>query len=197
MADRTPQAFPPGRPILPLALSLALLAGCSAPRPAPSPPYEKLVRSAEDLQREGGWAQADPLLVQAVQARPERPEAYALRGDAALHAGDFPRAAAEYQASLQKKREQPAVLNGLAIAELGRGNPDLAYAAVRQALAYSPSPEWPFLDTLARAHAAAGRREEALAAAREALALAPAGAAERRALEDLILSLGRSPGPSR
>jgi Flp pilus assembly protein TadD len=160
----------------------------------PAADYDKLVALAAIYQGEGKWAQADSLLAEAARAAPGRPEAWALRGDSAFRAGDYPRAASGYQRSLEMKREQPVVLNNLAMAEIARGNGEAAYASVRQALAYSPQPVWPFLDTLARAQRLLGMRAEALATAREALGQAPpGGGAARRELEELIVSLGGTP----
>jgi tetratricopeptide (TPR) repeat protein len=177
------------------AVAVSGLCSCAALRPAPPPAdYDKLVQLAGIYQIQGKWAQAEPLLAEAARSVPGRPEAWALMGDAAYSAGDYPRAVARYQESLQRRSDQSAVLNNMAMAHLGMKDGELAYAASRQALAFNPSPAWPHLDTLARALALMGRREEALTAARQALVQIPsARTAARDDLSRLVRELGGVP----
>ncbi len=169
-------------------LLLLSLPACATIGKAPPPgDYGKLTQLAGIYQQQGRFAASEPLLRDALRSRPRGPEANALMGDAMLVRGEFGGAVLHYRASLASNPSSAVVLNNLAMAEIGLKKGGLALEAVDQALALSPQPLHPFLDTRARALALLKRDADARAEGEKALSLWPPSDPEGRAqLEEFL-----------
>jgi adenylate cyclase len=111
---------------------------------------------------------AEPLLDEAVRIEPTRTMLHLMRGDLRMAQGRHDAAIAEYQRALDLDPLSADALEGLAVAEIIKGEPQQALLKLNRALAISPDDVYMIDGDLAYLYLTTGQDTEALAAIRQA-----------------------------
>jgi tetratricopeptide (TPR) repeat protein len=137
----------------------------------------------------GRYADAKPLLAEALESNPHDNDALVLRADLSLRDGDPLAAIADFRAVLRDQPGSVSVLRSLARAHLANGSPVLAEESLRSALAAAPQDvdvRVDLADLLMRTHRAA----EAATLLEETVKASPSATAARTALIEAYLAKG-------
>ena len=153
-------------------------------------PVDVLLERAEERLEHGELEEAKALCEQALQIRPQDPDAHALLADVLLDLGEIERAVATYRRSLQASPDIALAHARLGVALRVQGTYEEAIACFRRAL--DEEPDFPeALADLGLTLCQAGRAEEAVSALQQALELAPAMVDVRLLLADALEAMGR------
>jgi len=158
-------------------------------------PYADRIKLASIYIQNGQQDQAIPLLKDAARQEGDRPEAWAMLGELFWLKGNLAESSAYLEKALKVGKEDPVVLNNLAMVEAARDNPERALALVDRALARDPAPMYPYLETRARVLLKLGRYQKALEEAKLALSITPDYEKKMRdQLEGLITEIEKEKG---
>jgi tetratricopeptide (TPR) repeat protein len=137
----------------------------------------------------GRYADAKPLLAEALQSNPHDNDALVLRANLALRDGDPLAAIADLRGVLRDQPQSVSILRALARAHLANGSPVLAEESLRSALAAAPQDidvRVDLAELLMRTH----RADEATTLLEEAVKANPSATAARTALTEAYLAKG-------
>jgi tetratricopeptide (TPR) repeat protein len=133
---------------------------------------QQLGMQAQERAREGNLAEALRLCTRAVELDPDRPEAYALRGQVHYHLGHLPEAAADCSAAIDRGFRRTEIYFTRAVALDSAGQSEQALADCSMALHLNPESA-EALNSRGLILGRLGRHDEALADFSEAIRLAP------------------------
>lgn len=148
-------------------LTASLLAGCSGEKP------ETLLASAKEYMAKNDSKAAIIQIKNALQSKPDLPEARVLLGDALLQAGDPAAAEVEFGKALELQHPKDAVLPSLAKALLAQGKFKKLTDEISSANLTTPAAKADVQTSLAAAYAALGKHDLSAAALNAALAADP------------------------
>ncbi|MDB5397976.1 MAG: transcriptional regulator domain protein [Rhodospirillales bacterium] len=130
--------------------------------------YSQVFAFNDEAERTAMLNAAEALLDEAVRIDPTRTMLHLMRGDLRIAQGRHDAALAEYQRALDLDPLSADALEGLAVADIFKGEPQAALLKLNRALAISPDDVYLIDGDLASLYMTTGQDAEALAAIRQA-----------------------------
>jgi tetratricopeptide (TPR) repeat protein len=130
--------------------------------------YVQVFAFEDEAERTAMLNAAEPLLDEAVRIEPTRTMLHLMRGDLRMAQGRHDAAIAEYQRALDLDPLSADALEGLAVADIFKGEPQAALLKLNRALAISPDDVYLIDGDMASLYLTTGQDTEALAVMRQA-----------------------------